>query len=51
MHFFHEDMVKNIFIMIVSLPLKCGEVKAFVEGPLWQHVKQIMNTNVRGLRE
>ena len=34
MHFFHEEMVKNIFITTVSLPLECGEVKAFVEGSL-----------------
>ena len=47
MHFFHKDMAKNIFIMIVFLTLKCGEVKAIVKGPQW-HVKQ--NTNVHRLR-
>ena len=26
-HFCHEDITKNIFIMIVSLTLKCVEVK------------------------
>ena len=31
MHF-HEDMAKNIFIMIVSH--FCDEVKSFVKGPL-----------------
>ena len=30
MHFFHEYMANNIFIMIVSLTLKCGEVISFV---------------------
>ena len=47
---FYEDMAKNIFIMIVSLTLKCGEVKSFVKAPLWQHAqKQIMNTNIHRL--
>ena len=34
MHFFHEYMAKNIFIMVVSLTLKRGEVISFVKGHL-----------------
>ena len=38
MLFIHEDMTKNIFIMIDSLTLKCCDVKSFVKMLLYDNM-------------